>query len=151
MVRQQLPLRQAGLGPGGLGERGPVLLCQAPAGVQGERCQAEGNQARRKLVLFEVSQCQIKEIKELFRVKHGEIKEAFFRFQSKPFVQFNLFFSCSSICLFPSSVTTEWLLQERLIPCLCDHQRDQDQSNSGSSFHACITLTCSFTQSCHRR
>lgn len=72
-------------------ERGPVLLCQGPAGVQGERCQAEGNQARRKLILFEVSPCQIKEIKDLFGVKQGEIKEMFFRFQSKPLVQFNLF------------------------------------------------------------
>lgn len=77
--------------PRGSKMRGPVLLCQGPAGVEGERCQAEGNQARRKLILFEVSQCQIKEIKDLFRVKQREIKEAFFRFRSKPFVQFNLF------------------------------------------------------------
>lgn len=74
--------------PRGSKMRGPVLLCQGPAGVEGERCQAEGNQARRKLTLFEVSQCQIKEIKDLFRVKQREIKEAFFRWQSKPFVQF---------------------------------------------------------------
>lgn len=77
---------------GGAKREGSVLLCQGPAGVEGQRCQAEGNQARRKLILFEVSQCQIKEIKDLFRVKQREIKEAFFRFQSKPFVQFNLFF-----------------------------------------------------------
>lgn len=76
---------------GGSESRGPVPLCQGPAGVGAERCQAEGNQARRKLILFEVSQCQIKQIKDLFRVKQRGIKEASLRFQSKPFVQFNLF------------------------------------------------------------
>lgn len=83
--------RRQSCDPRGSRMRGSVLLCQGPAGVEGERCQAEGNQARRKLILFEVSQCQIKEIKDLFRVKRREIKEAIFRFQSKPFVQFNLF------------------------------------------------------------
>lgn len=77
--------------PRGSESRGPVPLCQGPAGVGAERCQAEGNQARRKLILFEVSQCQIKQIKDLFRVKQRGIKEASLRFQSKPFVQFTLF------------------------------------------------------------
>lgn len=76
--------------PRGSRMRGPAPLCQGPAGVGAERCQAGGNQARRKLILFEVSQCQIRQIKDLFRVKQREIKETFLRFQSKPFVQFNL-------------------------------------------------------------
>lgn len=120
--------------PRGSKLRGPVLLCQGPAGVEGKRCQAEGNQARRKLILFEVSQCQIKEIKDLFRVKQTEIKEAFFRFQSKPFVQFNSFplvFFISHNRTSPPEETHPLALKslKRSIP----------QQSRKHSFHSCTT------------
>lgn len=76
--------------------------------------------------MFEVSQCQIKEIKVLFRVKRGEIKEAFFRFLS----------SLTSLLLLLHLLVffSQQNGSSRRGSSLCYHQRDQDKAIQAAVF-----------------